>query len=68
MEQLIYKLLIALFGITGMMVAWVIIQRLWLKAFPDHHIEEDVLAGRSDCGSCGCTTRCVNKLKSTDRT
>lgn len=67
MEQLVYKILIAFFGISGLMVAWVVIQRLWLRAFPDEHVDQDVLAGRSDCGSCGCTTSCVNKTKSIDK-
>ncbi|MTI41660.1 hypothetical protein [Fulvivirga lutimaris] len=55
------KYAIGILGIIGMMLIWTVVQRAWKKAFPDHHINEDVLAGRSDCGSCGCTTKCINK-------
>ena len=51
-------------GIAGMitlMVFWVVIQRNWGKMFSDQLSDEDVLAGRSDCTNCGCTTSCKNK-------
>jgi hypothetical protein len=63
--ELIGKYIIAITGIIGLMVGWTIVQQLWHTAFPDQHIDEDVLAGRSDCGSCGCTTPCV--IKKTDK-
>ncbi len=51
-------------GIAGMitlMVLWVVVQRIWGKMFSDRFPDEDVLAGRSGCGNCGCTTTCKNK-------
>jgi hypothetical protein len=60
--EMIVTYLIGIIGIIGLMVVWVIVQALWRKAFSDQQADDDVLAGRSDCGSCGCTTRCVNKL------
>lgn len=58
---MIEKILIGTMGITSLMLAWVLVQRLWGRAFGDQNIGEDVLAGRSECGSCGCTTPCANK-------
>jgi len=58
---MIEKYAIAILGITGLMILWAVVQNRWKRVFPDQHIDEDVLAGRSDCGSCGCTTKCVNK-------
>ncbi len=59
---MIEKYIIGILGITGLMVVWVIIQNLWRNTFTDQQVDGDVLAGRSDCGSCGCKTQCVNKL------
>lgn len=55
------KYLIGILGITGLMLAWVIVQYLWRLAFMDKHSSEDVLAGRGDCGNCGCGTVCQRK-------
>ncbi|MEQ9403905.1 MAG: hypothetical protein RIM99_09985 [Cyclobacteriaceae bacterium] len=55
------KYIIGIAGISGLMVIWMLIQRQWKKAFSDPNGDEDVLAGRSDCGSCGCGTPCANK-------
>jgi len=61
---MIEKYLIGIIGITSLMFGWAIIQGLWRKSFPGQNIDEDVLAGRSDCGSCGCTSPCsVKKIK-----
>lgn len=57
-----YLLTIAI--ICFLSVTWVLIQRLWGAVFSDEMTDPDVLAGRSDCGSCGCDTPCsVKKLK-----
>ncbi len=56
------KYIIGVVGITGLMILWVVVQNLWRNAFSDQPIDQDVLAGRSDCGSCGCGATCVNKL------
>ena len=58
---MIEKYVIGILGITGLMIGWVAVQGLWRKMFADHQTDRDVLAGRSDCGSCGCTTSCVTK-------
>lgn len=56
--------IIAIIGIIGLMVLWVLIQGLWRKAFLEQQEDSDVLAGRMDCGSCGCGTPCkVKKLE-----
>jgi len=55
------KYLIGILGITGLMIIWVIVQNLWRRTFSDQQKDEDVLAGRSACGSCGCGTICKNK-------
>lgn len=41
-----------------LMVLWLLVQRQWGKSFADQLNDEDVLAGRSNCGNCGCTTYC----------
>lgn len=55
------KYIIGMLGITGLMILWAIVQYLWRRTFIDQQNEEDVLAGRSACGSCGCGTICKNK-------
>ncbi len=58
---MINSLLIGIGGIIGLMALWVIVQRFWGNTFSDYMSDEDVLAGRSSCGNCGCTTACKNK-------
>lgn len=53
--------LIGIFGIAGLMVIWVIVQRQWGKSFAEDITDEDVLADRRSCGNCGCTTLCKTK-------
>lgn len=55
------KYLIGILGISGLMVLWVIVQRLWRQVFSGDLGDIDVLAGRSDCGSCGCSAACSKK-------
>jgi hypothetical protein len=55
------KYLIGIIGITSLMILWVIVQNLWRRTFSNQQKDEDVLAGRSACGSCGCGTICKNK-------
>jgi hypothetical protein len=56
--------LIGIGGIVGMMVLWVMVQSWWRNTFAENINDEDVLAERRSCSNCGCTTVCVNKLKS----
>ncbi len=48
--------------ITGLMVLWYMVQRLWKKTF-DEYVDgdEDVLADRRSCSDCGCTVACKKK-------
>jgi hypothetical protein len=58
---MITSYIIGIAGMITLMVLWVVVQRHWKKIFSEQLSDEDVLAGRSDCGSCGCTTICENK-------
>jgi hypothetical protein len=60
---MINSLLIGIGGTIGLMVLWYIVQTLWGKTFADHLSDEDVMAGRSTCGNCGCGTVCETKRK-----
>ncbi len=53
--------IIGIGGIIFLMVAWIVVQTLWGKVFPEHVVDEDVMAGRTKCSNCGCTTVCENK-------
>ncbi|MFY0627444.1 MAG: hypothetical protein JXR07_14175 [Reichenbachiella sp.] len=53
--------LIGIFGIVGLMIAWVGIQSVWKRIFAEHVTDEDAMAGRTKCSNCGCTTACKNK-------
>ncbi|MFT4568392.1 MAG: hypothetical protein ACI9FN_003361 [Saprospiraceae bacterium] len=55
------KYAIGIIGITGLMILWAMIQYLWRIVFMDQQTDEDVLAGRSSCGNCGCGTPCEKK-------
>jgi len=55
------KYAIGIIGITGLMILWAVVQYLWRITFMDQQTDEDVLAGRSSCGSCGCGTVCKKK-------
>ncbi|WP_420319027.1 hypothetical protein [Ekhidna sp.] len=59
--------LIGIAIITSIMVAWIAVQRLWSLVFSDEITDPDVLAGRSDCGSCGCKTPCSTKQLQTNK-
>jgi hypothetical protein len=60
---MIESLVIGITGIVSMMLLWVIVQSLWRNIFPDQLIDDDVLAGRTSCSNCGCTTVCKNRAK-----
>ena len=51
-------------GIGGMillLLLWIAVQSWWGKTFKEHIHDEDVLAGRTSCGNCGCVTICDRK-------
>jgi hypothetical protein len=53
--------LIAAGSVILLMVSWVLVQNAWKKSFPEHTVDDDALAGRNDCGSCGCGATCSKK-------
>ena len=55
---MIESLMIGIGGIVGLMILWMGIQALWGKVFSDYISDEDVLAHRTRCGNCDCTTVC----------
>lgn len=55
------SLFIAVVGIVAMMVLWVIVQKFWGHTFAEYTTDEDVMAGRTKCANCGCTTVCKNR-------
>jgi hypothetical protein len=57
---MLLSLLIGVFGVAFLMVAWFFVQTKWKKAFADQMLDDDVLANRMSCGNCGCTTICQN--------
>ncbi len=61
------KYLIGTLAVAGLMLAWVGIQALWRHAFSENLVDEDVLAGRTDCGNCGCLTACEIKKSLTNK-
>ena len=56
---MIKSLLIACVVIVALMVLWLAVQQGWRTLFADQLTDEDVLAGRRSCGSCGCTSACT---------
>jgi hypothetical protein len=55
---MIKSLLIGVGGVVFLMFVWVIIQDWWRKTFAEHLSDDDVLAGRTSCSNCGCSTIC----------
>jgi hypothetical protein len=57
-----YSLIIAIGGIIGLMLLWVLVQALWGRIFSEYvPAGDDVMSGRTKCSNCGCTTACENK-------
>lgn len=56
--ETIFRYVIAIGGIVGLMLAWVWVQSVWRKTFSENISDEDVLADRRSCGNCGCTKVC----------
>ena len=52
---------------VGLLLVWAFVQDRWKKTFPEDVLDDDALAGRSDCGNCGCGGgTCVNKTPIAD--
>lgn len=63
---MIGSLLISIGVIVGLMFLWILVQHLWGQSFAEHVHDADVMAGRTSCSNCGCTTICENKQKELD--
>jgi hypothetical protein len=50
--------ILALLLPPALLLAWVGVQHLWRREFGSPQGDVDVLAGRSDCGNCGCAKPC----------
>lgn len=50
--------LIAVVAISGMMVLWAFVQRVWGRVFDPAAPDADALERRISCGNCGCATPC----------
>ena len=50
--------ILALLLPPALLLAWIGVQNLWRREFGSPQGEADVLAGRSDCGNCGCARPC----------
>lgn len=63
--------LIAILGISMLMLAWSLVQNAWRTMFGTSHPDGDVLAGRTRCTACVCKNRgtCTNRpiLKDSDK-
>ncbi len=44
-----------------LLLGWIAVQEAWRRQFPVSDADGDVLAGRSDCGQCGCATPCERR-------
>ena len=53
-----YSLIIGVGGVIFLVLLWAGVQSLWRKTFAEYITDEDVLAGRTKCSNCGCTTAC----------
>ncbi|MEM7550435.1 MAG: hypothetical protein AAF363_12205 [Bacteroidota bacterium] len=58
---MIHSLTIGIGSIVTLMLGWIIIQSVWRRMFKDEITDDDVLAGRSNCGNCGCGLICKKK-------
>lgn len=50
--------LIAVIAVSGLMVAWALVQQLWRRVFDPRSLDSDVLEQRISCGRCGCARPC----------
>jgi hypothetical protein len=58
---MLQSIIIGIGGIVFLMVIWIAVQLWWGKTFADYVTDDDVMAGRTKCSNCGCTTVCENK-------
>lgn len=48
--------------LVAVMLGWTVVQNAWGKVFPETTGDDDVLAHRTGCQGCGCTTICRREL------
>ncbi len=52
------EILLAVVMLPLLLLGWVVVQHAWRRQFRQGDRDGDVLAFRSSCGNCGCTTSC----------
>ena len=59
----IHGYLLAILLTPLLLLGWAVVQHFWRKQIPNDESDPygDVLAGRGDCGPCGCKTPCQQK-------
>lgn len=55
---MIKSVLLAVVLVPLLLLGWVLVQNAWRRRFRAQDKAGDVLAGRSDCGKCGCAQPC----------
>ena len=45
-----------------LLLGWVLVQNAWRREFGRPGDDDDVLAGRGDCGNCGRTSTCQRDM------
>lgn len=58
---MIQSLIIGIGLTLALVLVWTLVQTFWKKAFREEYLDDDVLAGRRSCSSCGCTSICERK-------
>ncbi|MCB0572245.1 MAG: hypothetical protein KDC66_20905 [Phaeodactylibacter sp.] len=54
-------------GIVIMVAIWALVQSLWRDTFAENITDDDVLAGRTKCSNCGCSTVCQRDGKESSK-
>ncbi|NND06829.1 MAG: hypothetical protein HKN87_10660 [Saprospiraceae bacterium] len=60
---MIESMVVGIGVIVLLMLGWIAVQHWWGRVFADYVTDEDVMAGRTKCSNCGCTTACELKQK-----
>lgn len=60
---MIESMLIGIGVVVLLVLGWIGVQSWWGNVFADYLTDEDVMAGRTKCSNCGCTSACELKRK-----